>query len=82
MTFSVTSLAANVVQTTRTYHRFSEAAQEVVDARIYLGIHFRFADEAARTQGRRVATFVFDHYLLPIGGDDHDHKGGRDDHHN
>jgi hypothetical protein len=66
MTFEVTSLAPNVVQTTRTYHRFSAAAQEVVNARIYLGIHFRFADTAARAQGRHVAQFVHDHYLLPV----------------
>ena len=66
MTFVVTSLAPLAVQKTRTYRRFSQAAQEVVDARVYLGIHFRFADTAARTQGRRVATWVFDHYLLPV----------------
>jgi len=51
---------------TRTYHRFSEAAQEVVDARVLLGIHFRFADEAARQQGRRVARWAFRHYLRPV----------------
>ena len=55
MTFDVTSLAPLAVQKTRTYSRFSDAAQDVVDARMYLGIHFRFADMAARTQGRRVA---------------------------
>jgi hypothetical protein len=37
----------------------------VVDARIFLGIHFRFADEAARTQGRRVADWVFARVLRP-----------------
>jgi hypothetical protein len=77
MTFEVTSNAPLAVQKTRTYHRFSDAAQEVVDARIYLGIHFRFADTAARAQGRRVADWAFNHFLLPLEGKDH----GRDDDH-
>jgi hypothetical protein len=65
--FEVTSLAPLAVKKTRTYHRFSDAARDVVDARVYLGIHFRFADVAARTQGRRVADWTFNHFLLPVG---------------
>ncbi len=80
MTFDVTSNAANVVQKTRTYNRFSEAAQEVVDARVLLGIHFRFADTEARTQGRRVAKYAFNHYLLPVHGNKNDHKDDDDKH--
>jgi hypothetical protein len=68
MTFEVTSLAPLAIRKSRVYHRFSAAAQDVVDARVYLGIHFRFADTAARTQGRRVADWTFSHFLLPIGG--------------
>lgn len=64
LTFQVTSLAPLAVQKTRTYHRFTDLQQEVVNARIYLGIHFRFADVAARDQGRRVAEWTFDHFLL------------------
>jgi hypothetical protein len=67
VTFDVTSLAPLAVQKTRTYHRFSDAAEDVVDARIYLGIHFRFADDAARAQGRRVADWTYHHFLLPVG---------------
>jgi len=40
---------------TRTFNRFSDAAEEVVNARVYEGIHFRFADTEARKQGRHVA---------------------------
>ena len=65
MTFQVTSLAPLAVQKTRTYERFTDLQQEVVNARIYLGIHFRFADVAARNQGRHVAEWAFDHFLLP-----------------
>lgn len=72
--FEVTSNAANVVQRTRSYRRFSQAAQDVVDARVLLGIHFRFADTAARKQGGQVAEWVFDHFLLPVVPDYHSEK--------
>jgi hypothetical protein len=51
---------------TRTYTRFSDAALEVVDARIYEGIHFRFADTAARRQGLLVANWAFTNFLRPL----------------
>ena len=61
---------------TRTFTRFSQAAQEVVEARILLGIHFRFADEVAREQGERVAHWAFRRFLRPVRHHedcDHDH---------
>lgn len=73
-TWEVTSNAPLAVKKTRIYNRFSDAAAEVVDARVYLGIHFRFADTAARTQGRSVATWVQEHYLLPTYCWHKDHK--------
>jgi hypothetical protein len=60
-----------VCKNPRTYRRFSQAAEEVVDARVLLGIHFRFADEKARQLGARIAHWVFTRYLRPI----HDQKG-------
>ena len=75
MTFEVTSLAPLAIQKTRVYNRFSEAADDVVEARIYLGIHFRFADTAARKQGQRTAEWAFNHFLLPLDdGHKHDSK--------
>jgi hypothetical protein len=67
MTFVVktTSTAAGVPPTI-TYNKFSDAQEDVVNARIYEGIHFRFADEDARKQGRHVAQWVFGHFLKPI----------------
>jgi hypothetical protein len=50
---------------TRTYHSFSDLSWDTVDVRIYHGIHFRFADEEARKQGRHVAQWVFGHFLRP-----------------
>jgi hypothetical protein len=64
--FEVTSLHPLAVQKTRIYARFSDAADDVVEARILLGIHFRFADTAARRQGEKVAEHAFEHFLLPV----------------
>ena len=66
--FAVTSTAPLAVQKTRNYTRFSQAAAEVVEARILLGIHFRSADEVARTQGSHVAHWVFMRFLRPAHG--------------
>jgi hypothetical protein len=74
VTFSITSNHPLAIQKTRTYTRFSDAAQDVVDARVLLGIHFRFADTAARRQGRRVADWAFRHVLRPLRDCDKDHE--------
>jgi hypothetical protein len=66
VTFDVTTAVPLAVRKTRTYRRFSDAADDMVEARMLLGIHFRFADVAGRTQGRRVADWAFNHYLLPL----------------
>jgi hypothetical protein len=78
-TWEVTSNAPLAVKKSRTYYRFSDVAADVVSARVYLGIHFRFADKEARTQGRNVATWVQEHFLLPRHDGHKDHKNG-DDH--
>jgi hypothetical protein len=65
-TFNVTSEAAQAVQKTRTYSRFSDVASDVVEARILLGIHFRFADTVARRQGKQAADWAFSHILRPL----------------
>jgi hypothetical protein len=80
MTFTVATTnhpPANT--TTRTYNRFSDAAADVLNARIYAGIHFRFADLQGRRQGRHVAQWVFSHFLRSVDDDDHDDHDDGDD---
>ena len=82
VTFTVTTTATQAVPNARTYNRFSDLADDVVEARIYLGIHFRFADTAARREGTRVATQAFNHFLRPVRDRGHDHDkecAGHDD---
>jgi hypothetical protein len=62
-TFTVFSTPANL---SKTYERFSDMASDVVDVRIYQGIHFRSADEVARRQGTRAADWAFSHFLRSI----------------
>ncbi len=73
LSFSITTTnLAPTAQDTRTFYRFSDAAEEVVNARVYQGIHFRFADTAARKQGTQVARWVFKTFLRPVGETDVD----------
>jgi hypothetical protein len=48
---------------TRSWNTFSEAVQEVIDARVYSGIHFRNSDVVGARMGRQVAQFVSKHAL-------------------
>ncbi len=64
--FTFTSNFPLAVQKTRTYANLPDAAQDVVDARIYSGLHFRTADEVGRRQGRQVARWAFTHFLRPL----------------
>jgi hypothetical protein len=51
---------------TRSYTKFSQVRDEVEDARIYQGIHFRFADSDARRQGEHVAQWAHSHFFRPV----------------
>jgi hypothetical protein len=72
LTFQMTTTNALAPQKTRTFTRFSQAEQEVINARVYVGIHYRNSDTTARAQGVRVANWVFKHFLRPVDepGDD------------
>jgi hypothetical protein len=74
MTFTVMTTNPMAIQQTRDYSRFSDAAKEVVAARVFEGIHFRFADTEARSQGRRVARWAFRHFLMPLEDDCDDRR--------
>ena len=52
----------------RRWSTFSEGVDEVIDARVYSGIHFRTADEVGARLGRQVAQFTLTHALRPVRG--------------
>jgi hypothetical protein len=47
----------------REWTTFSQGVDEVVDARVYIGFHFRTSDETGARLGRQVAHFVVNHTL-------------------
>jgi len=61
--FSVTSETLVGAAYTRSFTRFSDAAQENADSRIYGGIHYRFSNEAGLELGEKVADYVLAHQL-------------------
>lgn len=58
--FSATSSSST---TTRSWTSFSEAVDEIVDARVYSGVHFRIADEHGALIGKQVGEYGTKHYL-------------------
>jgi hypothetical protein len=50
----------------RSFDRFSEALREVIDARVWSGIHFRNADVQGAVLGKKVAHWLDKHYLQPV----------------
>jgi hypothetical protein len=57
------SLTSPATMTTRTYPRFTAVLTDTIDARIYLGFHFRNPDVQGASLGRNVAKWVRDHYF-------------------
>jgi hypothetical protein len=47
----------------RSFTRFSQAIDEIIDARVWSGIHFRTADEQGARIGRQVARWRDEHYF-------------------
>lgn len=59
-------LDTTVTGSTRQYARFSEVVEEVQDARVWAGIHFRFSTEDGGDIGRQVARLVTRHHFRPV----------------
>jgi PAP2 superfamily len=51
----------------RRFHRFSEALEEIIDVRVWSGIHFRTADVQGAVLGKKVARYLQENYLQPTG---------------
>ena len=63
----MTLISTAVPGTQRFYDSGRALRQDVVNARIWLGFHFRTADTASRKIGRQVAAWTIDHYFQPVG---------------
>lgn len=45
------------------YTKFSQITNDIDDARVYGGIHFRFDQEAGARQGRQVGSYIYKNFL-------------------
>ena len=60
------SAFSNKSGTTRSFDRFSDPLKEVIDARVWAGIHFRTADVQGSVLGKRVAQYLEKHYFQSV----------------
>ena len=75
--FTIDSTVAGVTTPVRSYSRFSRALDEVIDARVYGGMHFRFSVEAGAEIGREAARLAA-RAFRPAAGDDEDDRRDQD----
>ena len=64
----LTLISTAVPGVVRHYDSGRALRRDVIDARVWLGIHFRFADTASRDLGRRLTDWSLDHYFQPVHG--------------
>ncbi|HSE88075.1 MAG TPA: vanadium-dependent haloperoxidase [Candidatus Binatia bacterium] len=64
-TFTMTSTTAPGV--TRKFSRLSDYVTEVVNARVYDGVHYRTSGEVGAAMGRKNGQYAVQNYLKPIG---------------
>jgi hypothetical protein len=62
----LTLISTAVPGVTRSYDSGRAPRADIVDARVWLGIHFRFADVAARNLGIHLAEWTLHHYFQPV----------------
>jgi hypothetical protein len=60
------TITSNKSCTTRSFERFSDILSEVIDARVWAGIHFRTADTQGAVLGNKVAHYLRKHYFQPV----------------
>ena len=62
---NINLISTAVPGTVRHYNSATALDQDVVDARVWLGIHFRFADTAGLNMGHQVADYGLNNYFGP-----------------
>jgi len=65
LTFTITSNFPGVATPVRTYTSLSQALQEVLDARIYGGMHYRNSTHKGAIMGKQVSHFATRHFFRP-----------------
>jgi hypothetical protein len=70
--FTMTSAAPGLLQPVRSYSRFSQVLTDILNARIYGGMHYRNSTVVGAEMGRQVARNAMKHYFRPRKDGHHD----------
>jgi hypothetical protein len=65
-TFTVTSMQPGTTHPTLMYRRFTDALEDVIDSRIYIGFHYRFTDEMGARLGRDTAQHLLRNFFRRV----------------
>ena len=68
LNFEIDSKVAGLTSPSRSYSKFSQALDEVLDARIYGGMHYRNSTLKGAKIGKQVSHYVTRHFFLPSRG--------------
>jgi hypothetical protein len=66
---AITQSSPGIPTITLHYTTLEAITDDIDDARVYGGIHFRYDQDAGGHQGKRVGSFIFSHQLRPISSD-------------
>lgn len=66
--FTIDSKIAGLTNPMRSYGSFSQALDEVSDARVYGGMHYRNSTHKGGNIGKQVSRYVTTHFFLPSRG--------------
>jgi hypothetical protein len=58
-------LNSSITGTSRAYDRFTKVMDDTIDARVWLGLHFRTPDVQGAELGKRAANWAASHYFKP-----------------
>jgi hypothetical protein len=67
--FVATSQNPSMAGVVRAFPNFTEAGNELVDTRVFAGIHFRSADADSLDLGRSIANYVIANAFQPVNGE-------------
>lgn len=64
--YTITLLSPGIPSIVLHYTSLAAITEDIDDARVFGGIHFRYDQEAGGRQGQRIGSFVFSHKLRPL----------------
>jgi len=64
--YTITLLSPRIPTIVLHYSSLAGITEDIDDARVFGGIHFRYDQEAGGRQGQRIGSFVFSHKLRPL----------------